>query len=87
MNPIEIAARFAAYTWFRTQPHNRTRSANDAHQYADRNHHLYLDVALASRGVGRLLAHLIAARDHSSWADANSRNVLRSNSPELCGSR
>jgi len=87
MNPIEVAARFAAYTWFRSQQHNRTGSAEDAHLYADRNYHRYLDVALANRGVGRLLANVIAARDHSRWADANSWNVQRSNSSELCGSK
>ena len=61
MNPIEIAARFAAFTWFRSQSQNRTRSTDDAHLYADRNYHRYLDIALANRGVGQLLAHVIAA--------------------------
>jgi hypothetical protein len=87
MSSIEIAARFAAYTWFRNQPHNRKRSADDALLYADRNHRRYLDVALANRGVGRLLAHVIATREHSCRADANPWNGQRWNSSELCGSK
>ena len=86
MTSIEIAARFAAYTWFCTQPKNSGRSAEEAHRYADRNHYHYLDVALANRGVGRLLARLISARDFSRRAVSISRNDMRSNSNELCGS-
>lgn len=87
MNSIELAARFAAYSWFQNQPQNKTRSTGDAHRYADRNYGLYLDVALANRGVGRLLAQLIVAREHSRWAEGNSWNVLRSNTSELCRSK
>lgn len=87
MNSIEVAARFAAYTWFRSQPQNKTRSMAEAHRYVERHHKLYLDVALENRNLGRLLSNVIAARERSKQSHSEPWVESQSSSSELCAAR
>ena len=86
MNPIELAARYAAYTRFKTLHKNSARSTTDALTFADENYHRYLDVGLASQGVGRLLANIIASRKQAEQDNAPSWETELA-SAHLCNAR
>ncbi|HEV8061646.1 MAG TPA: hypothetical protein VGP68_17325 [Gemmataceae bacterium] len=86
MNALELAAKFAAYTWFKSQPGNRRR-ATEARKYAEKHYRLYYDVALANLGIGRLLSDVIDGREQ---ADQNQRPAWRKTAktiPEYCEAR
>jgi hypothetical protein len=85
MDAIEVAAKFAAYTWFRNQPENRTRSLIEAKTYAESHHYLYYEVAYANRGWGRLLVDVIDARESEDAASKRTRRTSRTSVAELCG--
>ena len=85
MDAIEVAAKFAAYTWFRNQPENRTRSVVEANAYAESHHYLYYEVAYANRSLGRLLIDVIHARERENEARNRTRRESQSRVPELCG--
>ena len=85
MDAIEVAAKFAAYTWFRNQPENRTRSLFEAKAYAESHYHLYYKVAYANRGWGRLLVDVIDARASEVAASKRTRTASQTSVPELCG--
>ncbi|CAN5604114.1 hypothetical protein BH10PLA2_BH10PLA2_30240 [soil metagenome] len=84
MNPIEIAARFAAYNWFQSQPQNKTLSTTEAHIYAERHFSSFLDEGLANRNFGKLLLDVIAARGHSTVEDTNAWDDAEFHASELC---
>jgi hypothetical protein len=84
MNPIEIAARFAAYTWFRSQPQNKALGEAEGHRYAAEHYYRYLDLGLVNWGLGRLLAKMIAARELGERIENLSWDQSRCDSVELC---
>jgi hypothetical protein len=87
MNPIEVAAKFAAYTWFQNQRKSKSLSETEAFRFANHQHHLYLDVALANQGLGRLLMDVIAARQDASPGRKSTWEELPSSSSEACSAR
>lgn len=60
MTPLQMSARFAAYTWFSRQPGNVDCSREDAHRFARLNWERFLP--LAHEGFGRLLMRLARSR-------------------------
>ena len=84
MDAIEVAAKFAAYTWFRDQPENRTCSLIEAKAYAESHYYLYYEAAYANRGWGRLLVDLIDARERKNVETNRARRESQTRVPELC---
>lgn len=60
MSPLQMSARFAAYTWFTRQPGNTDRPREHAHQFARLNWERFLP--LAHEGFGRLLMRMAKSR-------------------------
>jgi len=86
MDHIKVAAKFAAYTWFRNQPENRGRTEMDANEYAEIHHGRFYDVAYANPGLGRLLVDVIAARQAANQKRSRrARRELQQAESELCG--
>jgi hypothetical protein len=85
MDPIEVAAKFAAYTWFRNQPSNRTRGSLEAKQYAESYHYLYYELAYANQAWGRLLIDVIDAREREIETRNRTHRESQVRVPELCG--
>jgi hypothetical protein len=85
MNHIEIAARFAAYSWFQSQPQNKMRSTTEAHVYAERHYQSFLDIGLANRNFGRLLLDVVAAREQSAHDQRYAWDGAAFVTSDLCG--
>ena len=60
MTPLQMSAQYAAYSWFREQDGNSTKSNEDAHRFARRNWERFLPDA--HEGLGRLLMRVVAKR-------------------------
>lgn len=59
-NPLQVAAQFAAYTWYLNQPENQDKTQEQAHQFSRLNWARFLTDADAN--IGRLLMDMGAAR-------------------------
>ena len=58
MNPTQISAQYAAYTWFLDQPENATATPAEAQAYARGHWEEYQDCA--HEGFGRLLLDIVS---------------------------
>ena len=79
MVPLEMAARFAAFTWYIENRKAQSRSTQaEARRFARQNWHVFLPVA--HKGWGRLLFRVAQARRQSRQAPAV---VSRPRKPQL----
>ena len=73
MKPLEIAARFAAFTWYTNnrQAPSRTVQA-EARQFAKENWQVFIPVA--QEGWGRLLLHVAKVRQNPQQRSARMKH-------------
>lgn len=60
MDPLKVAARFAAFVWFTHQSGNADKSREEALQFAHENWVAFLP--WAHEGLGKLIIRVTAAR-------------------------